>query len=122
MPSISFNDTVSGHGSVALDTNRVYYVAYEVTAQGRRVRTPRDADPDTLNGVGFLSLGNDLTAAGIISGVGWAPEMWMNAVRGQFIADGGELSGTLLRWFADHLRWSLSEGTSATVYVLGDNA
>jgi hypothetical protein len=122
MPSISYDDTVSGHGSVSLTTNRILYVAYEVTAQGRRVRTPRDADPDTLNGVGFISLGNDLTPAGIISGVGWAPEMWLNAVRGQFIAEGYDFSTGYGRWFADHLRWSLSEGTEVHIYVLGDNA
>lgn len=122
MPSISFDDTVSGNGSTVLVTNRILYLAYEVTVDGRRVRTPRDADADTLNGVGFVSLGNDLTPAGIISGDGWGPELWLNARRGQFIADGHEVSGGFMRWIADRLRWSLSEGTSVHIYVLGDNA
>lgn len=122
MPSISFDDTVSGNGITTLVTNRILYLAYEVTVDGRRVRTPRDADANTLNGVGFVSLGNDLTPAGIISADGWGPEMWLNARTGQFIADGHEVAGGFMRWIADRFRWSLSEGTSVHIYVLGDSA
>lgn len=121
MPSISFDDTVSGHGSATMTTNVVLYVAYRVTVDGRRVRTPRDADPDTLNGVGFVTLGNDITAAAILSGDAWGPEMWLNCRQGQFIANGGLIDGTFIGWIADRIRWSLSEGTEAHIYVLGDN-
>lgn len=121
MPSISFDDTVSGYGSSTLATNVVLYLAYRVTVDGRRVRTPRAADPDTLNGVGFVTLGNDLTAAGVLSGDAWGPEMWFNNRQGQFIANGGLLSGSFFAWIADRFRWSLSEGTSAHIYILGDN-
>lgn len=121
MPYISFSDTVAGQGSASLSGNRVYYVAYEVTVDGPRVRTPHEADGETLNGVGFVCLGNDLTAAGIVSGVGWDRELWMNSRRGQFIADGGQVASGLIRWFADHIRWSVGAGTSVRLYVLGDN-
>jgi hypothetical protein len=122
MPSISFDDTVSGADSAVLTTDRILYLAYRVTVDGRRVRTPRDADPDTLNGVGFVTLGNDLTPAGILSGDAWGPELWLNARQGQFIADGHEVSGGFMRWIADRFRWSLSEGTSVHIYILGDNS
>lgn len=122
MPSISYNDTISGAGSAVLATDRILYIAYLVTVDGRRVRTPRDADGNTLNGVGFLCLGNDLTPAGILSGNGWGPELWMNSRQGQFIADGHEVSGGFIRWIADRFRWSISEGTSVHIYILGDNA
>lgn len=122
MPSISFDDTVSGQGSSTLSTDRVLYLAYRVTVDGRRVRSPRDADGATLNGVGFVTLGNDVTAAGILSGDAWGPELWLNSRQGQFIADGHEVFSGFLRWIADRFRWSLSEGTEAHIYILGDNA
>jgi hypothetical protein len=123
MPSISFDDTVSGQGSATLSTDRVLYLAFLVTVDGRRVRTPRDADGATLNGVGFVTLGNSLTAAGILVGDAWGPELWLNTRQGQFIADGHEVaSAGFMRWIADRFRWSLSEGTSVHIYILGDNA
>jgi hypothetical protein len=122
MPSISFDQTVSGHGSATLSTDRIYYVAYRVTVDGPRVRAPRGADAETLNGVGSIQIGNDISAAAILSGDAWGPEMWLNSRQGQFIADGHELSGSFFRWIADRIRWDLSAGTEVHLYVLGDNA
>lgn len=121
MPFITFSDTVTGQGVAALGGNRVLYVAFEVLVDGPRVRSPKESDEVSLNGVGFASIGNDLTGAGIISGIGWGPELWFNSRTGMYIADGGQVSGGLLRWFADHIRWSLSTGTTVALYVLGDN-
>lgn len=121
MPGVIYNDVVSGVGSSALSGNRVYYVAFQVNIEGPRVRRPQEADTLTLNGVGFVQLGNDLSAGGLISAVGYDRQLWLNNVYGQYIADGGQVSGGLMRWFADHVRWSLSPGTEIDLVVFGDS-
>lgn len=122
MPGVIYTDTVSGAGSATCSGNRVYYVAYQVNIEGPRVRRPQEADTLTLNGVGFVQLGNDLSSGGIISADGWGPQMWLNNVYGQYIANGGEVASGFMRWLADRIRWSLSPGTEVRLVVLGDSA
>jgi hypothetical protein len=121
MPFVTYENTATGVGSAALGGSQVFYVAWEVTVPGARVRQPTEADLDHLNGVGFLALGNDLTAAGLISGIGWGPEMWLNWRIGQFVDTPTAVGGSFTSIFADHIRWSFGVGTEVHFYVLGDS-
>jgi hypothetical protein len=120
MPSILYENTVSGVGYAALGSNTVFYLAWNVTFLGNRVRQPTESDSEHVNGVGFLSLGNDLTALGSISGIGWGPEMWLNWTIGQFVAPPGIVGSAFSAWIADHVRWSLGAGTFVHFYVFGE--
>jgi hypothetical protein len=120
MPSTTYENTVTGVGSDALGGGRVYYVAWEVTVLGARARQPTESDTEHLNGVGFLALGNDLTSLGLISGVGWGPEMWMNWRTGQFVVTPTVIGTEFPAIFADHIRWSVGVGTTVHFYVFGD--
>ncbi|HET6346426.1 MAG TPA: hypothetical protein VFH51_15950 [Myxococcota bacterium] len=122
MPFVAFNDLVSGEGSTTLTADRVYYLAWAVTVEGPRVRRPQESDLHTLNGVGFVQLGNDLSPGGIILATGWGPQIWLNTDYGQVVADGGEVSGGFLRWIASEVRWSLGLGTEIRLVVFGDTA
>lgn len=121
MPFVALDDSYTGSGSVGIGATRVLYLAWEVTAQGPRVRQPLDSDSETLNGVGFIQFGNDLTAAGVISAVGWDEQHWLNTVHGQLVASGGDVSTGYDRWIADHLRWSFSLDTEVHMYLLVDS-
>ena len=116
MPVV-YENTVSGVGEDILPGGRAAYLGWEVLTQGPRVRNPMESDPDHLNGVGFLSFGNDLSSAGLISGVGWQSEIWLNWLIGQWIVIPTQVGADFGVLFADHVRWSLSVGSSVHFYV-----
>lgn len=119
MPAILVEGTVTDSGSDSIGATQALYVAWEVTVQGRRVRNPFAADTALLNGVGVLAFGTDLTGAGVISGIAWYPEIWLNWSPGIWTPN-PTLVGTEFGWIvADHIRWSLSEGTTVHFYVFG---
>ena len=120
MPSILYENTVSGVGYAVLGSGTVFYVAWNVTVLGNRVRNPTESDVEHVNGVGFLALGNDLSPLGAIEGIRWGPEMWLNWTIGQVIVTptivGSEFTGLL----ANYVRWSLGVGTTVHFYVFGE--
>ncbi len=119
MPSILFDATLSGVNQTALGGTSVFYVAWNVTFLGSRVRQPMEGDAEHVNGVGFLALGNDLTPGGLISGIGWGPEMWMNWTIGQYVAPPGLSGSDFSAWIAGYMRWSIGVGTTVHVIVFG---
>lgn len=96
------------------------YVAWEVLADGPRVRNPIEGDSEHLNGVGFFKLGNDLTPLGLISGVGFDEAIWFNARIGQWIAGPGSVGNDANFRVAQYIRWSISPMASVHFYVFGD--
>lgn len=121
MPFFVFDSTVSGVDSVDLGGNRVYYVAWLVTVDGRKVRSPSSDDPTQLAGVGFVQLGNDVTSSGILSGDAWQPPMWLNSRQGQIIATPQDLGGSFGRFIASRLHYALSPETEVHLMILGDS-
>lgn len=120
MPFVSFDDTITDSGSAALSGSRVLYVAWEILVEGPGVRQPSAWDTTMRLGVGHWEIGNDVTALGLISGVCYDSPHWIDTTLGQWIAIPGEVGGSFGEAIADHIRWSLTEGTSVHLYVFGD--
>lgn len=120
MPGLTYEATLTGVGAAALGGSRVYYVAWEVLTEGPRIRRPIEGDTEHLNGVGYFALGNDLTAAGIIAGLAWQPEVWMNWERGQWIVVPTVVGTDFPAVIADHIHWSVSADAEVHLYVFGD--
>ena len=119
MPAVVYENTVSGVGEDSLGVSSVFYVAWEVLTEGPRVRRPIEGDSQKLNGVGYIALGNDLTGAGLISGIGWHPEIWLNWERGQWLVVPTSVGTDFPAVFADSVHWSLSPDVSVHFYVFG---
>lgn len=120
MPSVIYENTVSGAGSAILGGTRVLYVAAEVTTLGPAVHAPNEWDLSTLLGVGHWELGNDLTAGGLISGVGWNEPHWIYALIIQWIAPPGLVGADLSYAIQQYIRWTLTAGTEVHFVVFGD--
>lgn len=120
MPSTIFEATISGVDSDIMGGTHVYYVAWEVTVQGVRVRNSIEGDSAQLLGVGTFQLGNDLTPLGLISGVGFQEPHWMNSEIGQWIPTPGQVGASFTSAIAQYIRWSISPGTEVHLYVFGD--
>jgi hypothetical protein len=120
MPSTIWEDTVTDSGSASLGGSRVLYVAWEITAAGPGVRNPSSWDLHTQVGVGFWQLGNDLTALGLISGIGWSEPHWIFSEIGQWIAPPGLVGADFSYALAGSIQWVISPGTEVHMYVFGD--
>ena len=120
MPSTTYEATLSGTGDAVLGGSRVFYVAWEITTQGPTIRHPHSWDPNTLLGAGFWQLGNDLTALGLISGIGWGEAHWLYSLIGQWIAPPGIIGTEFSAALATHIRWTIPPGTDVHLYVFGD--
>ena len=121
MPFTTFEDTLTGSGSAALSGTRVLYVAWEITVEGPAVHQPSVWDTDMRLGVGHWELGNDLTSLGLISGVGYDEPHWLDTPIGQWVTRPTAVDTAFGYTFADHIRWSLTEGTEVHLYVFGDS-
>lgn len=121
MPFATFSASVSDSGEASLGGSRVFYVAWEVTTPGPGVIPGPTWDPYTRQKVGFWQLGNDLTSLGIISAIGYDAPHWMNFLVGQWIVSPTADPAGFTTVFADHIRWALTPGTVATLYVFGDS-
>lgn len=120
MPYITYDQTLSGAGSAQMGGTRVYYVAWEVTIIGNQIRQANAWDPYSQLGVGYFQLGNDLTPAGSISGVGYDSPVWLNWLLGQWIVEPAEVASNFTSAIAQYIRWAFTPGTSVHLYVLGD--
>lgn len=120
MPSIIFDDTLTDLGDSVLGGTRVYYVAWEITVDGPVVHPPNAWDAYTTIGVGHFELGNDLTPAGSISGIGWSEPHWFNSAVGQWIVSPGQVGTDFTQEIAQYIRWAISPGTEIHLYVFGD--
>lgn len=121
MPFITFDDTISGQGAAALSGSRVFYVAWEVTTLGPAVHEPNAWDTDALLAVGHWELGNALDSGGLIFGVGYDVPHWMGWHIGQWIAPPGVVGAEFSAAIADHIRWTVSDGTEVHLIVFGDS-
>ena len=119
MPSIIFDETLTDAGFSLTGGSRVYYVAWEVLVPGPAVHNPQSWDTDVWLGIGHFQFGNDLTAAGSISGIGYGDPHWMNAEIGQWIVEPGDIGGTFASVIAEYIRWSISPGTQVHLYIFG---
>lgn len=120
MPSIIYDDEVSGAGSSVLGGSRVLYVAWEVTVQGPNVHQPSVWDSELLVAVGHWELGNDLTPGGLISGVGYDEPHWIYTAIGQWVVAPARVGATDAYSLAQYIRWSMTPGTSVHLIVFGD--
>lgn len=120
MPGLIYEGTLSASGDAALGGSRVYYVAWEMTAEGPRVRRPIEGDAEKVAGLGYFALGNDLTALGAIAGVGWQPEVWMNWERGQWLVVPTVVGADFPSVIAERIHWSISPMAEVHLYVFGD--
>lgn len=120
MPSAIYEATLTDAGSAVLGGSRVFYVAWEITAEGPTVRRPHNWDPNTVLAAGYWQLGNDLTDLGLISGVGWAEPHWLYATIGQWIAPPGVVGADFSAALATRIRWVIAPGTEVHLYVFGD--
>lgn len=120
MPGVTFEDVLSGSGAAELGGTRVYYVAWEVTVAAPYVRHPSPWDDQVVIGVGHFELGNDLTPAGLISGIGYGAQHWMGSMVGQWIVSPAVAGGAFTAEIAEWLRWTISPGTEVHLYVFGD--
>lgn len=120
MPSIIYEDSVSGAGSAIMGGTRVFYVAGEVTTEGPTVRRPNDWDTDSLVSVGHWQLGNDLTSGGLITGVGWDVPHWIYTSPFQWVVPPGQIGADFSAAIAQYIRWAISPGTEVHLIVFGD--
>ena len=120
MPSPIFEDTLTDTGESVLGGGRVFYVAWEITTFGPTVHTVNDWDTNTLVRVGHWELGNDLTPLGLISGIGYGEQHWMNVAVGQWIAPPGQVGSDFSSAIAAYIRWAIAPGTAVHLYVFGD--
>lgn len=120
MPSAIYEDVLTGEGAAILGGTRVFYVAWEVTVSGIRVRNGSESDPDALMGVGYFALGNDLTPLGLISGVGWQEAHWFNWTIGQWIPSPAMVGSDFSNDIAQYIHWAISAGSEVHLYVFGD--
>jgi hypothetical protein len=119
VPSVIFDQTLTDAGFSLTGGSRVLYVAWEVTVLGPAVRSPQAWDATALLGVGHFELGNDLTGAAIISGIGYGEPHWLNTPIGQWIVPPGEVGSDFSAAIAEYIRWSLTPGTEVHLYILG---
>lgn len=120
MPGVIYEDTLMGAGDAVMGGTRVYYVAWQITTPGPSVGSGPVWDPYTVLRAGYWQLGNDLTPAALISGLGWSDPHWINTEIGQWIAPPGEIGAEFSAALAQYVRWALTPGTSVHLYVLGD--
>lgn len=120
MPSITFDDTVTGSGSSVLGGTRVLYVAWEITVEGPTIRPPATWDSDSIIGAGHWSLGNDLTPGGLITGVAYDAPHWLYATVGQWVAPPGQIGADFSMAIAQYIQWVFAPGTEVHLIVFGD--
>lgn len=121
MPSVIYEDTLTGSGDSIMGGTRVFYVAWEITTPGPAIHPISSWDAYTLNRVGYWQLGNDLEPAGLISGIGWDEQHWMNWTIGQWVVSPTLSGADFTAQLAQYIRWSLSPGTEVHLYVFGDS-
>jgi hypothetical protein len=121
VPSVIFEDTVSGTGESIMGGTRVYYVAWEVTTEGPTIHRPNSWDVDSVVRVGHWELGNDLAPLGLISGIGYGEQHWMNALSGQRIVIPTLSGADFTALLAQYIRWAIAPGTEVHIYVFGDS-
>lgn len=120
MPSVIYEDTLTGAGTAVMGGSRVLYVAWELTIEGPTVRRPVDGDTEFLNGVGYFALGNDLTPGGLISGIGLHDPHWFNWEVGQWLPIPALAGADLTYGFAQYIHWLVKPGSEVHVVVFGD--
>jgi hypothetical protein len=121
VPSVIFEDSLTDAGTTVMGGTRVFYVAWEVVTDGPRVRPGMEEDTDALLGVGYWSLGNDLTSLGLISGIGLGEAHWMNTRIGQWVVPPGLVGADFSIAIAQYIHWAISPGTEVHLYVFGDS-
>lgn len=120
MPSVIYEDTLTGAGTAIMGGTRVLYVAWELTIEGPTVRRPVAGDTEFLNGVGYFALGNDLTSGGLISGIGLLEPHWFNWEIGQWIPDPGLAGVDLTYAIAQYVHWLVKPDSEVHIVVFGD--
>lgn len=120
MPGVIWEDSIDGLGSAILGGSRVYFVAWELTVIGPTARHPSYWDTDAYVGVGYYRLGNDLTAGGIIGGVGYGEAHWLSLLIGQNVVDPGQVASDFTSQIAQYISWAIAPGNAVHMYVFGD--
>jgi hypothetical protein len=120
MPFALLNQSISGTSSAVLSGSRVLYFAWNITAEGQRVRQAIEEDPLSRAGIGYVSFGDDLTAIGDGVADHWDNPIWLNHISGRWVPYPSLDASGFTYVVATRIRWSLSVGTAGHIYVFGD--
>jgi hypothetical protein len=121
MPSIIFEDDVSGAGAADLSANGVLYVAWDVTDVGGLGHLSGGADDEAVVGVGGFALGDRFDIVGGSAVDRWHAFVWFNTQYGLYVPSPAASSGVLFYDVATRIRWSLSLDATAHIRVFGDS-
>lgn len=121
MPFAVYESDISGDGSAALSGSRVLYVAWDVTDLGGTGHLAGSVDDLAIVGVGGFALGDNF-AIGSGSAVDrWHPFVWFNTQYGLWTPSPAATASDFLSEVATLIRWSLTVGAAAHIYVFGDS-
>lgn len=120
MPFGLYDADISGSGSAALGGSRVLYVAWDVTDLGGTGHLGGSVDDEAILGVGGFALGDNF-AIGSGSAVDrWHGFVWFNTQYGLYVPSPAADASGFLADVATRIRWSLTTGAAAHIYVFGD--
>jgi hypothetical protein len=121
MPFSLYDADISDSGSAALLGSRVLYIAWDVTDLGGIGHLAGSVDDEAITGVGGVALGDNF-AIGSGSAVDrWHPFIWFNTQYGLWTPSPAADGSGFLYEVATRIRWSLSVGAAAHLYVFGDS-
>jgi len=115
-----YDASISGDGSASLSGGTsVLYFAVHFTAQGAEARELEVGSPDHLLRLGWVALGRNLTLPSDSARDYWMEPIHLNFLNTRWtMAPNGNASGSFFM-SADRVRWHLSSGAAARLYVFG---
>lgn len=117
MPTYLDQD-IAGDGQADLAGASVWYLVLHVTALGDEARLPAPSVPDQIMRFGWLALGDTLDVIGGARPY-WRDPLWINFTDVLWTPVPSSDSSGPLALVATLLRWHLSVGAAAHVYVYG---
>lgn len=117
MPTYLDSD-IAGDGQDVFPSNQVIYLVVHVTTLGDEARIPALTVPDQVLRFGWLALGDSLDVGDGARDY-WREPLWINFLDTMWTPDPSTLAGSPLVLIASRIRWHLSVGAAAHLYVFG---